>query len=274
MNWVKSKKYILFYSILFLIILVVLLVYFFHFNKSKNSTSVDLVTNTTTSSPWIFAYSHFNQVIGAPGVVQKLRGVEMYEVLSLTQKPTTLMPVIPTLDFHSYSSMLNTINKGIPSYIKAVIYDNERYSNTPLVEQQNPVLYTNKAISLAHSHNLKIICDYIQSDRYKGGYTPGCDVIGLNTVQQSEKSSTQYYNVVAKIVKSIRSTNKDVPITAGLSSNPRGTAVTAQELDADIAVTKNLVGGYWLNVPAPGLGCPQCHLPQPQIAISMLQNLP
>ena len=238
--------------------------------KSGNAGSVPTQQASTAPQIWVFAYSHFDQVFGAPGVPQKLAGDTIYEVVTETQTPSTLMPVIPTLDFHSYADMQTALQGPIPSDIKAVLYDNERYANTPLIEQQNPVTYTNKAIALAHAHGLKIICDYIQPSRYPGGYTPNCDVIGLNTVQQSERTSTIYASKVQKIMTAIRLANPNVPVVSGLSSNPVGTPVTSAELTASIDATRGLVQGYWLNVPAPGVGCPLCNLPQPQIAIGAL----
>ncbi len=279
----NSKKtfntFIAILSILLVLIVIFIIYSFFKkptsFYNYKVQSSTGAYTNKVSASShvWIFAYSHFAQVVGAPGVASKLSNTRMYEVLNLKQKPSTLLSVVPTLDFHSYQDMQQTLTKGIPSYIKAVIYDNERYKNTPAIEQKNPVLYTNKAIALAHKYSLQIICDYIEPDRYKGGYTPACDVIGLNTVQQSERSSTLYLKAVSKIVSKIRKVNKTSPISAGLSTNPRGSAVTASQLDQDIKATQTLVSGYWLNVPAPGVGCPSCNLPQPKIAIQTLLGL-
>ena len=228
-----------------------------------------------TGHPWIFAYAHFGQVIGSPNVVAKLQQqhVTMYEVLTLFQAPSKLLPVIPTLDFHNEAEMEQVLAHPIPSYFKAVIYDNERYANTPADEQADPITYTNKAITLAHAHHLQIICDYIEPSRIKGGYTPACDIIGLNTVQQSERSPATYASKVAKIVQAVHQANPAVPISAGLSSNPAGSPVTATELIDDIISTQSEVGGYWLNVSAPGVGCPDCNEPDPSVAIQTLQGM-
>lgn len=229
----------------------------------------------TKSHPWIFAYAHFDQVIGSPNLVAKLRRqhITMYEVLTISQAPSKLLPVIPTLDFHSEAAMEHALAHPIPSYFKAVIYDNERYANTPANEQADPVTYTNKAIALAHAHHLQIICDYIEGDRVKGGYTPACDIIGLNTVQQSERSATTYASKVAAIIRAVHRADPTVPIIAGLSSNPARSPVTASELIDDIHSTQSEVSGYWLNVPAPGVGCPDCNEPDPSVAIQMLQGM-
>jgi hypothetical protein len=223
-----------------------------------------------SSRLWVLAASHFAEVVGAPGVLPKFRGTTVYEVISLRERPSTLVPVVPTLDFHSYALMAATLAHPIPSYIRAVIYDNERYPNTPAVEQANPVKYTNLAIALAHAHHLRILCDYIEPDRTLGGYVPACDVVGLNTVQQSERNPALYRAKVARLVEIIHRARPGVPVIAGLSSNPAGPPVTATALTKALTAVSSLVAGFWLNVPAPGVGCPACGKPAPGILAAAL----
>lgn len=49
--------------------------------------------------------------------------------------------------------------------------------------------------------------------------------------------------------------------------------VTASELAADIGATHDLVQGCWLNVPAPGVGCPACGPPDLGLMASALEQL-
>jgi hypothetical protein len=114
-----------------------------HPSTISSTRSAAAPYQSTTSHPWIFAYAHFDQVIGSPNVLAKLQqqDVTMYEVLTISQAPSKLLPVIPTLDFHSEGYMERVLAHPIPPYFKAVIYDNERYANTPTNEQTDPVTY-------------------------------------------------------------------------------------------------------------------------------------
>jgi len=129
----------------------------------------------------------------------------------------------------------------------------------------------------AKLYRMVSICDFIQPDRLPPSSrshseeAPPCDVIGLNTVQQSERSPIRYKAVVARETAIIRSVSADAPVLAGLSSNPAGGAVTASQLAQDILATEGIVNGWWLNVPTPGVGCPKCGEPQPQVMADALE---
>lgn len=221
---------------------------------------------------WILAYAHFDQVIGGRGVAGKLRDATFYEVLNLKQKPSTLLPAVGTLDFHSYARMRQVLSQPLPSYIRAVIYDNERNASTPPAEQARPAYYTTLAVALANARHLKIICDYIEPDRVPGGVVPASDVVALDTVQQSERSVSAYEAKVRQLVAAIHAVRPGVPIAAGLSSDPARPKILASVLADDMDAVQPLVNGFWLNVPAPGVGCAQCGLPEPGVMAAALQQ--
>jgi hypothetical protein len=238
-------------------------------------------TQAADRTIWLLAESHFDQVVSVPAVRALFARGVVYEPITPRQHPSTLVAVIPTADFHSEELMAAAITDGdLAPGVRAVIYDNERFANTPLVEQDNPEHYTALAAAVAREAGLQSICDFIQPDRLPPGQrtpaneVPSCSIIGLNTVQQSERSPARYRAVVAREVAIIREVNPTVPIIAGLSSNPRGAPVSAAELTADMEATADLVDGYWLNVPAPGVGCPACHEPDPALMASALAALP
>jgi hypothetical protein len=227
---------------------------------------------------WILAAAHFSQVVGDPQVRALLSTGTVYEPLSVRQVPSHLVPVMPTVVFHSATLFAQALaHQALPRDTEAVLYDNERYATTPRQEQASPLRYDNLVAQMAHQHHLTSICDWVQpdrlpaADRVPGLEVPACDIIGLNTVQQSERNATLYAKKVSQAVHIIRAVRPHVPIVAGLSANPAGLPVTSQELAADIQATRTLVNGYWLNVPAPGVGCPRCHAPQPAVLERALQ---
>jgi len=249
-------------------------------SASGNLRSGELLAYDGKPAWWILAESHFDQVLGSPRLARLMAGGKVFEPMSAEQHPSSLLPVLPTAVFHSYLDLLRFAHSGgLPGRYKAILYDNERFADTPANEQADPYHYDTLVAQLAKSYGLISICDFIQPDRLPSSSrkpsqeVPPCDVIGLNTVQQSERSPSKYKAIVAEEASIIRSISPSTPILAGLSSNPAGGAVTASELAQDIEATRGIVNGWWLNVPAPGVGCPDCGEPQPQIMADALEML-
>jgi len=229
---------------------------------------------------WILAASQFAAVVDQPDVPKLMGGGSIYEPVSPQQQPSTLLPVTPTLVVHSETLLTQLVaDHQVPSNIRAVLYDNERFADTPLTEQHEPLAFDGQVAQLATTEQWTSICDLVQPDRLFAGQrtpaqeVPPCTVIGLNTVQQSERQPAIYAALVAKAVATIRAIHAKAIVLAGLSANPRGEPVTATELAEDIRATHGLVQGYWLNVPAPGVGCPACGLPNPGLMADALEQL-
>ncbi len=160
---------------------------------------------------------------------------------------THLLPVIPTVVFHSATLFAQTLaHQALPQDTGAVLYDNERYASTPTQEQQSPLQYDNLVAQEAHQHHLISICDLVEPDRLPStARTPRqevsvCDIIGLNTVQQSERNATLYAEKVREAVQIIRTVRPNATVLAGLSTNPAGSPVTPQSTYK----RRGLVNGY------------------------------
>jgi hypothetical protein len=229
---------------------------------------------------WILAASQFAAVVGQPGVARLMGGGTVFEPVSPRQAPSGLLPVTPTLVVHSEGLLANEVAAGqVPGDIRAVLYDNERFPDTPSVEQADPLAYDQRVAALAAEHHWVSICDLIEPDRLPADQrtpkdeVPPCTIIGLNTVQQSERQPVAYEARVARALATIHAVRPDAIVLAGLSANPRGGPVTAAELAGDIEATRDLVQGYWLNVPSPGIGCPACGQPDPGLMAAALQLL-
>ncbi len=229
---------------------------------------------------WILAASQFAAVVSQPGVVRLMGGGTVFEPVSPRQAPSTLLPVTPTLVVHSEALLAKQVAAGqVRSDVRAVLYDNERFPDTPSVEQADPLAYDQRVAALAAEHHWVSICDLIEPDRLRPDQrtprdeVPPCTVIGLNTVQQSERQPAAYGALVARALATIHAVRPDAIVLAGLSANPRGGPVTAAELAGDIEASHDLVQGYWLNVPSPGIGCPACGQPDPGLMAAALQLL-
>jgi len=227
---------------------------------------------------WILAEAHFDQVVSAPAVRRLFGDGTVFEPVSPSEHTTSLLSAEATAVFHAEALLAEAARSGsIPPSTKAILYDNERFADTPENEQADPARYDALAAALASKHGWTSICDLILPDRLPPAErsareeVPPCDIIGLNTPQQSERDTARYRALVAHDVALVHSVAPGRPVLAGLSANPRGAPVTAAELAQDIESTHDEVAGYWLNVPAPGVGCPGCHAPDPALMVQALE---
>ena len=165
---------------------------------------------------------------------------------------------------------------SIPQGITGVVYDNQLSPLTPTSQQENPMQYDSEVAQAAKEHGLFSMCDLIQSARLPAGSrsavneVPPCSMIGLNAVQQSERDAETYAKVVNRDVQIVHSVFPGRPVIAGLSSNPRGSAVSGVELVQAITSVASEVQGYWLNVPEPSVSCPLCNASDPTPLIEAL----
>lgn len=229
---------------------------------------------------WILAASHFAQVTANPAVQSLFRRGTVFEPIGPRQSPATALAVMPTEVFHSYRTLLQAIQQHtIAPNVRAILYDNERYPNTPKIEQANPLHYDRLVAALAQQHHWLSICDVVQPDRLSprlrtpAHEVPPCSIVGLNTVQQSERQAPLYAKLVRHWVAVIHAVRPHAPVVAGISANPAGAPVTAAMLSQAMWAVYPWVNGFWLNVPAPGVGCPHCRDPKPSTLASALQTL-
>jgi hypothetical protein len=186
----------------------------------------------------------------------------------------------PTVYYNSYARYVSDYNAGqISSAVKAVVFDDS--SDTPAnvvppIEAQNPFEYDQKLTEFANRHGMISMCNYILGKRIdsKQGEAPPCDVALLNYSQQSERDPSRYQSVVSTAVNTIRQTRPTMPVLVGLSTNPRGTPITAGILTAAAQATYKDVSGYWISIPTSGgVGCPNCSPQNPAILAPFLAHL-
>ena len=180
---------------------------------------------------------------------------------------------------------------AIDSHVRAILYDNEAWSFTPLEEQRDSAGYTRKAASVVHAHGLQLIAapsvnllrtldpGYTGKKFQRflelgvlGGAAKSADVVVIQA-QGAETALPLYSGFVRDGAGQARAANPHVLVLAGVSTNPSGQAVTADQVLAAIEQTKGAVDGYWMNVPSPGAYCPGCTEFRPDMAIQVLKKL-
>ena len=70
-----------------------------------------------------------------------------------------------------------------------------------------------------------------------------------------------------------RQANPKVILLAGVSTQPNGQYVTANDILRAIDATRNFVDGYWLNIPGPSEYSPRVTEFRPDIAVDVLRGL-
>lgn len=229
---------------------------------------------------WLLAAAQFTPVVSDQAVRALLSGSTVLEPVGPREEPSGLLPVVPTLVVHSEAALAGEVAaKQVPASIRAVLYDNERFPDTPPDEQADPMHYDELVAQIAKEHGWISVCDFVQPDRLPRpdrvpkDEVPPCDIVGLNTVQQSERDPKAYAALVGRIAGAVRSVAPTRPLIAGLSSNPSGPPVSSAELARDIEAVWSYVSGFWLNVPSPGVGCPHCHEPDPALMAAALSSV-
>jgi hypothetical protein len=195
------------------------------------------------------------------------------------------------ISFTSYQKLHQMLTSGlVPPGVRSVIYDNERWSFTPLEEQQDPGRYTALAAIDAHAHGMTLIAT--PATTLTGVVAPGtgpvyqrfidagiiADVARsadsvLIQAQGSITAPSFYASFVHDAAAQAREANPHVVVLAGLSTNPAGAVVTPDNLLEAVQQTRGVVDGYWLNIPIPGPYCMRCNPSRPDLAVGLLRDL-
>jgi hypothetical protein len=199
---------------------------------------------------------------------------------------------VPFASFTNFGALRNALERGrLGQRVGGIMYDYERWSFTPDVEQKNPTSYVKQAADLVHAHGLlfltapavnlvAVMAPESRNRRYDTYLQLGiaadaaryADVFDIQA-QGSERNTALYANFVRQAAAQARQANPNVVVLAGISTQPNGQQVTADDILRAIAATRDSVDGYWFNIPRPSEYCPRCTDFRPDIAIDVLRRL-
>jgi hypothetical protein len=192
-------------------------------------------------------------------------------------------------------SSLSAIRKQIASLgpeVRGVMYDYERWKFTPEQEQRNPAQYVKQAVDLVHAHGLlfltapavnlvKAIEPMAHPEQMDEAYlrlkfaadaARYADVFDIQA-QRFESDTKRYANFVRLAATQARQANPKVRVLAGISTQPFGPRVTADDILGAIMATRDVVDGYWFNIPRPSQYSPHVTAFRPDIALDVLHRL-
>lgn len=170
-----------------------------------------------------------------------------------------------------------------------VIVDLENWPRTPQPQRQDPFAAYRRAAEIAKAHRQWIVAtpatDLVRSvdPSYRGKMYP--EFIRLHLAERiapyakvyeiqaqgAERNPALYRSFVAAVSQQARKAHPGITVLAGLSTSPGGRPVPATVLERDIARTRELVAGYWINIPQAGKTCPHCGKAHPEVAVRVLQ---
>lgn len=198
---------------------------------------------------------------------------------------------LPMRSFTSYAHIERAFeSNAVDPHVRAIMYDNEGWNFTPPEEQRDPRGFTRKAADLVHAHHLlfvsapavtitRLLAPGAQKryDAYlrlmiaadSARYSDVYDI----QAQGSVRNIARYSEFVKRAAAQARAANPKVMILAGISTNPSGQRVTADDILHAIDATRDNVDGYWFNIPQPSAYSPNCNDFRPDIAIDVFDRL-
>ena len=242
---------------------------------------------------WLLARSVLAELLVDPVAVSELSGELVYELLQPGEPPLPGVVAEPVVTFASAAALESAVKAGqLPSGTFGVLYDPEAWVFTPAAEQQNPVQAATAAAAVAHAHGLRLIVapaldlttvlapgdtgpdwrQFLDLDLV-GRLAKVADVIELQA-QSLEQDTRVYTAFVQAAAAQASAARPGIDLLAGLSTNPPGLPIEANQLTAAVQATRSVVDGYWLNVPVPGAQCPACNAARPAIAVQVLHATP
>jgi hypothetical protein len=253
-----------------------------------------LYAQPSRSIRWLISHNGAEALSANAEASKLLDGTQPYVIVNPRKgRPDQLgWKAIPLVSSKSFAEIKKALEQGsLPPGVKGILYDIEKWQFTPEEEQRNPAYYEKLAAELVHAHGLifvatpaadlvAVLAPEQRSKRYDAYLRLGlaadaaryADVIDIQA-QGAELNTELYANFVRHAAAQARQANPKVIVLAGLSTNPAGQHVTAQDILRAIAATHTVVDGYWLNIPQPGLYCPRCDEFRPDIAIEVLRSL-
>jgi hypothetical protein len=243
---------------------------------------------------WLFSPPGINALAEDVGSSKLLADAQPFVIVARANAPDIppSWKAVRLVSFKSFDDLKAAVGDGtLPPNVKGIVYDIEKWRFTTEEEQRNPAAYIQMSAKLAHAHGLLLVAapalDLVailapedHQRRYltylrlgiAGEAARYADIIDIQA-QSLEPDATVYAGFVRAAAEQARQANSRIMVLAGLSTNPNGQHVTADDILRAIAATHDIVDGYWLNVPEPGVHCPNCNEFRPDIAIEVLRRL-
>jgi len=261
---------------------------------SPNTELIHIGAAESKPFHWLFAGNAAAALALNAGASELLEGTEPFVLKGLTFKD--LPPgwkAIPIAAFKSFDDVRNALaDTTLASTVKGVMYDYEAWRFTPEEEQKNPARYVKQAADIVHANGFLFFTapaiDLVpvlapnddrkhQDETYlrlgiAADAARYADVFAIQS-QRFERDTNLYARFVKEAAAQARQANPKVIVLAGVSTQPSGHFVTANDILRAIGATRDFVDGYWLNIPGPSEYSPAVTEFRPDIAANVLRAL-
>jgi hypothetical protein len=182
--------------------------------------------------------------------------------------------VEPTATFTSYATFAADLAAGrLPRSYQAVVYDIEKWGQTPLAEQQNPRVYMLRFSELARAHGLFPILapardlvlvpgsacvkrggENLSEAYIRCGLAGAVAHAGALVVQSQvdQFNVSAFRNFLTAATRQARAANPRVAVLATLATAPLGRSASIYQLVAAARSVAGMVQGYSLNIATSG----------------------
>ncbi len=247
------------------------------------------VATPSGHSSWMLTRAALTQLLRDRATAKVLARSKVYELLRPGQQPLTGVRAESIVTFSSASALEADLHaRVLPAGSWGVLYDPEAWRFTPQAEQQDPLKAIAGAAAAVHAAHLRFAVapalDLFKvlkpsdpaprwrqflATRFAAHVAAEADLLEIQA-QSLERDTGTYRTFVLRAVQQAHSANARITLLAGLSTNPPGSSVGAEQLQAAIAATERSINGYWLNIPGQGARCPTCGAPRTDLAIRAL----
>jgi len=200
---------------------------------------------------------------------------------------------VPLISLKSFGAIKDALRMdSLGAEIRGVMYDYEAWRFTSEEEQKNPAGYVKPAAELVHARGLLFLTapavnlvtkmapaadrrrldDTYLSLGIAADAARFADVFDIQA-QRFEYDTDRYASFVRRAAMQARGANPKVLVFAGVSTQPFGPRVTADDIFRAIVATRDIVDGYWFNIPQPSEYSPHATEFRPDIAIDVLHRL-
>jgi len=242
---------------------------------------------------WILSGPAVPLLIDDPVSRRYLRGAKPF-VIGRADDAVTLpaeWEAISVRSFTSYASLERAVaSDGIDPAVRAILYDCEAWDFTPEAEQRDHAGFTERAARLVHARGLTFITapavtlarlvSHPTKRRYDDFIAAGfaadaarhADAYVIQA-QGSERDVPRFAGFVERAARQARAANPRVTVLAGISTNPSGLRIAANDILRAITATRGIVDGYWFNIPRPSAYAPRVNEFRPDIALAVFAAL-
>jgi hypothetical protein len=234
-----------------------------HSGAAPTSTAASEDLAAPTVRHWLIEEYAATELSHTPVGARFVRAIDnpsTYEILTRNVGPDVLPKATHVDDFDSYQAISAAFSRGaIPAGVRGVLYDDERWPGTPLIEQQHPFSYVQQAAALVHEHGLIFIStpapdlntsiDPAHHGNYSGylkeklgSLARRADVFDVQA--QHAATVASYIGFAKAAAAQARKANPHAVVLLGITTNGK----TSPDLIAEVDGTRAVADGYWLNV--------------------------